>query len=54
MFLDMSVLDPVTCCAPLTASVLSDDEANATAELFKALGGGWEAFEPHATTGEQS
>ena len=37
-FLDMSVLDPVTCCAPLTASVLSDDEANATAELFKALG----------------
>ena len=36
-FLDMSVLDPVTCCAPLTASVLSDDEANATAELFKAL-----------------
>ena len=37
-FLDMSVLDPVTCCAPLTASVLSDDEASATAELFKALG----------------
>ena len=37
MFLDMSVLNPVTCCAPLTASVLSDDEANATAELFKAL-----------------
>ena len=31
-------LDPVACCAPLTASVLSDDEANATAELFKALG----------------
>jgi len=23
-------------------------------QLFKALGGGWEAFEPHATTGEQS
>ena len=38
MFLDMSVLDPITCCAPLTASVLSDDEASATAELFKALG----------------
>ena len=33
-----ATLDPVACCAPLTASVLSDDEANATAELFKALG----------------
>jgi ArsR family transcriptional regulator, arsenate/arsenite/antimonite-responsive transcriptional repressor len=28
---------PVTCCAPLAASTLSDDEAVATAELFKAL-----------------
>ena len=33
----MSVLDPVTCCAPLAASVLSDEEAEATAKLFKAL-----------------
>ena len=33
----MKVLDPVTCCAPLTSSVLSDEEATATAELFKAL-----------------
>lgn len=30
-------LDAVDCCAPLTAEVLSDDEAAATAELFKAL-----------------
>ena len=28
---------PVACCAPLAASVLSDEEAVATAELFKAL-----------------
>src|SRR5215470_1016057 len=34
----MEVLEPVTCCAPLAAPVLSDDEAAATAELFKALG----------------
>ena len=27
----------VACCAPLAASILSDDEAGATAELFKAL-----------------
>jgi ArsR family transcriptional regulator len=32
-----TTLEPVSCCAPLTASVLSNDEANATAELFKAL-----------------
>ena len=31
-------LSPVTCCAPLAASGLSDAEAEATAELFKALG----------------
>ncbi len=30
-------LEPVTCCAPLSAPVLSDQEAQATAELFKAL-----------------
>ena len=33
----MSVADPVACCAPLAASTLSDEEAVATAELFKAL-----------------
>lgn len=27
----------IECCAPLAAEVLSDDEAAATAELFKAL-----------------
>jgi ArsR family transcriptional regulator len=32
-----SVLEPVSCCAPLSAPVLSDEEAAATAELFKAL-----------------
>src|SRR5206468_6742494 len=30
-------LEPVACCAPLAAPVLSDEEASATAELFKAL-----------------
>ena len=34
----MSVLEPITCCAPLAAPTLSEDEAAATAELFKALG----------------
>jgi len=34
----MSVADPVLCCAPLASSSLSDQEAVATAELFKALG----------------
>ncbi|MGH2807930.1 MAG: ArsR/SmtB family transcription factor [Actinomycetota bacterium] len=28
---------PVACCTPLTARMLSDDQANATAALFKAL-----------------
>jgi ArsR family transcriptional regulator len=32
-----SVLEPVACCAPLIAETLSDEEAEATAELFKAL-----------------
>jgi ArsR family transcriptional regulator len=36
--IDMSVAEPILCCAPLSASSLSDDEALATAELFKALG----------------
>jgi ArsR family transcriptional regulator len=31
-------LDAVDCCAPLSADVLSDAEAEATADLFKALG----------------
>jgi ArsR family transcriptional regulator, arsenate/arsenite/antimonite-responsive transcriptional repressor len=29
---------PVACCAPLAAPVLSDEEADATAALFRALG----------------
>ena len=32
------VLDPVACCAPLGATALTDDEAEATAALFRALG----------------
>ncbi len=30
-------LDPIDCCAPLDADVMSDQEAEATADLFKAL-----------------
>ncbi len=34
----MSVLaEPVFCCAPLGAPTLTEEEASATAELFKAL-----------------
>ena len=33
-----ALLEPVQCCAPLSASALSDEEAEATAVLFKALG----------------
>ena len=33
-----TTLEPAVCCAPLAASTLTDDEATATAELFKALG----------------
>ena len=33
-----TTLEPVACCAPLGAPSLSDDEADATAELFRALG----------------
>jgi ArsR family transcriptional regulator, arsenate/arsenite/antimonite-responsive transcriptional repressor len=29
--------EPVACCGPLAAQALSDDEATATAEVFKAL-----------------
>jgi ArsR family transcriptional regulator len=31
-------LAPIACCAPLDAPTLSDDEADATAALFRALG----------------
>ena len=30
--------ESIVCCAPLAAPALSDDEAAATAELFRALG----------------
>ena len=33
-----ALAEPIVCCAPLAASTLSDAEAEATAELFKALG----------------
>jgi ArsR family transcriptional regulator len=33
----MNSLDLITCCQPLDAPALSDDEAEATATLFKAL-----------------
>ena len=33
-----TTLEPVACCAPLAAAAMSDDEASATAELFRALG----------------
>ena len=33
----MTAIEAVACCAPLSASTLSDGEASATAELFKAL-----------------
>jgi ArsR family transcriptional regulator len=31
------VVEPVACCGPLAAATLSDEEAAATAEVFKAL-----------------
>ena len=33
-----ATLEPVACCAPLAAPRLSEAQADATAELFKALG----------------
>jgi ArsR family transcriptional regulator len=33
-----AAVEAVACCAPLGAEVLSDAEAGATAELFRALG----------------
>jgi ArsR family transcriptional regulator len=39
MRVDMTeTLAPIACCAPLAAPVLSDEEAEATATLFRALG----------------
>jgi ArsR family transcriptional regulator, arsenate/arsenite/antimonite-responsive transcriptional repressor len=32
------IFDAIACCAPLSAPTVSDDEAEATAELFRALG----------------
>jgi ArsR family transcriptional regulator, arsenate/arsenite/antimonite-responsive transcriptional repressor len=34
----MSALPVISCCGPLAAPTLSDDEVEATARLFKALG----------------
>ena len=34
----MSSTEAVACCAPLAAPTLTDDQAAATAELFKSLG----------------
>src|SRR5919112_2366029 len=36
--MSMNVIAPIACCAPLSAARLSDDEAAATAAVFKALG----------------
>ena len=33
-----ATLEPVVCCAPLAAPVLSDEAAEATAALFRGLG----------------
>jgi len=38
MFGKMSVAEPIACCAPLAAPTLSDEEAEGTAALFRALG----------------
>jgi ArsR family transcriptional regulator len=32
------VTEPIACCAPLSASTLTDEEAEGTAALFRALG----------------
>src|SRR5581483_1912669 len=37
LHLSMSALPVIECCKPLAAAALSDDEADATARLFKAL-----------------
>jgi ArsR family transcriptional regulator, arsenate/arsenite/antimonite-responsive transcriptional repressor len=33
-----TIVDPISCCAPLAADVLSEEEAAATAAIFSALG----------------
>ena len=33
-----TALEVVACCVPLSAPVMTDEETNATAELFKVLG----------------
>jgi ArsR family transcriptional regulator len=38
MMIDMTSLELIDCCRPLSASRLSDDEAEAVAGLFRALG----------------
>jgi ArsR family transcriptional regulator len=37
MNVDMTTIDTLACCRPLDAPALADDEAEATAALFKAL-----------------
>src|SRR3954447_6153240 len=37
MNVDMKTLDVLSCCRPLDSSSLADEEAQATARLFKAL-----------------
>ncbi len=37
MFVDMTALDVLSCCRPLDTPALADEEAVATAILFKAL-----------------
>lgn len=34
----MAVAEPIACCAPLSSPTLSDEEAEGTAALFRALG----------------
>ncbi len=38
MYSETATAEPVSCCAALSAPTLSEEEVNATAELFKALG----------------
>ncbi|MBA3842718.1 MAG: winged helix-turn-helix transcriptional regulator [Actinobacteria bacterium] len=38
MSIHRTATEPVACCAPLGASALSDQEAEATAAVFRALG----------------
>jgi ArsR family transcriptional regulator len=38
MDIDMSSLQVIDCCVPLGTATLADEEAEATAQVFKALG----------------